>query len=253
MLISAAYIPDVLTCTYFIRNRYIDLRTDLSPVRRGVSGLCQDSSMGLQYSCLNKVTFLMQWASWQAMLCSCMYMPIIVVLTFPLASWSAFHPLFSSSFSRASCLQCLFYTSCSPSSRSATVRSFHFYISFCPSVLGSRHSCPYHTTFFFQLHWIFFPSKFMMFRTYVFITCLSLYILKLGHFTYHPHFLNTKYFPPFLSKSILIFVTSSFYKTEITTYSLPYLPSSFFYPRPDRFWGPPSLLSIGYQGLFPWG
>jgi hypothetical protein len=25
-------------------------------------------------------------------------------------------------------------------------------------------------------------------------------------------------------------------------------------PRPDRFWGPPSLLSNGYQGgLFPWG
>jgi hypothetical protein len=24
-------------------------------------------------------------------------------------------------------------------------------------------------------------------------------------------------------------------------------------PRLDRFWGPPSLLSNGYQGLFPWG
>jgi len=24
-------------------------------------------------------------------------------------------------------------------------------------------------------------------------------------------------------------------------------------PHPDRFWGPPSLLSNGYQGLFPWG
>jgi hypothetical protein len=24
-------------------------------------------------------------------------------------------------------------------------------------------------------------------------------------------------------------------------------------PRPERFWGPPSLLSNGYQGLFPWG
>jgi hypothetical protein len=23
-------------------------------------------------------------------------------------------------------------------------------------------------------------------------------------------------------------------------------------PRPHRFWGPPSLLSKGYQGLFPW-
>jgi len=24
-------------------------------------------------------------------------------------------------------------------------------------------------------------------------------------------------------------------------------------PRPDRRWGPPSLLSNGNQGLFPWG
>jgi hypothetical protein len=24
-------------------------------------------------------------------------------------------------------------------------------------------------------------------------------------------------------------------------------------PRPERFWGSPSLLSNGYQGLFPWG
>jgi hypothetical protein len=28
----------------------------------------------------------------------------------------------------------------------------------------------------------------------------------------------------------------------------------FFSPRPpDRLWGPPSLLSNGYQELFPWG
>jgi hypothetical protein len=24
-------------------------------------------------------------------------------------------------------------------------------------------------------------------------------------------------------------------------------------PRPERLWGPPSLLANGYQGLFPWG
>jgi hypothetical protein len=29
----------------------------------------------------------------------------------------------------------------------------------------------------------------------------------------------------------------------------------FFFspPRPERLWGPPSILSNGYQGLFPWG
>jgi len=24
-------------------------------------------------------------------------------------------------------------------------------------------------------------------------------------------------------------------------------------PRPDQLWGPPSLLSDGYQEIFPWG
>jgi len=24
-------------------------------------------------------------------------------------------------------------------------------------------------------------------------------------------------------------------------------------PHPERLWSPPSLLSNGYQGLFPWG
>jgi len=28
---------------------------------------------------------------------------------------------------------------------------------------------------------------------------------------------------------------------------------TFTLPRPDLLWGPPSLLSNVYQGLFPWG
>jgi hypothetical protein len=33
------------------------------------------------------------------------------------------------------------------------------------------------------------------------------------------------------------------------------LKSLSFFPisRPDRFWGPPGLLSSGYQELFSWG
>jgi hypothetical protein len=39
---------------------------------------------------------------------------------------------------------------------------------------------------------------------------------------------------------------------NLTTAWIVFVSQIVWTSRPDRFWGPPSLLSNGYQGLFPW-
>jgi hypothetical protein len=60
----------------------------------------------------------------------------------------------------------------------------------------------------------------------------------------------------------LIFIFCLFSPSSFVTFSFffPFLSSIYFHmyafvspPRPDRLWSPPSLLSSGRQGLFPWG